>query len=157
MKTLNGKNCLITGAASGIGRTLAIGLAKEGMNLFLSDFDMEGLENVKKEVAKSRIQVFTGKCDVSKLEDYKKLTDQAAAQMGDVDLLINNAGIAGAGLIEDLGPEDWKHVMDVNALTHRFRLVYNNFRIFFGWKNLESIFQNSTLFVSVYPSQGLRK
>ncbi len=115
MKTLNGKNCLITGAASGIGRTLAIGLAKEGMNLFLSDFDMEGLENVKKEVEKSQIQVFTGKCDVSKLEDYKKLADQAASQMGDVDLLINNAGIAGAGLIEDLGPEDWKHVMDVNA------------------------------------------
>ena len=47
MKKLKGKNCVITGAASGIGRSLAIGLAKEGMNLFISDIQMERLDDVK--------------------------------------------------------------------------------------------------------------
>ncbi len=51
MKDLKGKNCFITGAASskGIGRSLAIELAREGMNMFITDIDIEGLENVKKE------------------------------------------------------------------------------------------------------------
>jgi len=115
MKNLKGKNCLITGAASGIGRALAKGLADEGMTLFLSDIDMDGLEAVQAEVEKSGVRAFTGRCDVSRLEDYKTLSEMAASQMGDVDLLINNAGIAGAGPIEGLQPEDWKLVMDVNA------------------------------------------
>jgi short-subunit dehydrogenase len=115
MKKLKGKNCLITGAASGIGRSLAFGLAKEGLNLFLADIDMEGLEKVRAEIEKSGTRVFTAKCDVSKYEDLQKLSDEFSSKMGDVDLLINNAGIAGAGLIEDLGLEDWKYVMEVNA------------------------------------------
>jgi len=49
MKRLTGKNCLITGAASGIGRSLAHGLAREGMNLYLADMDTDGLESVREE------------------------------------------------------------------------------------------------------------
>jgi len=115
MKKLKGKNCLITGAASGIGRSLAFGLAKEGMTLFLSDMDMQGLETVKAEIEKSGTRVFTGRCDVSKYEEVQHLSDMFFSSLDELDLLINNAGIAGAGLIEDLQEEDWKHVMDVNA------------------------------------------
>ena len=50
MKKLKGKNCLLTGAASGIGRSLAILLAKEGMNLFLVDIDIKNLEEVKEKM-----------------------------------------------------------------------------------------------------------
>ena len=72
MKNLKGKNCLITGAASGIGRSLAIGLAKEGMNLFLADIDMDGAEKVKGEVVNFNTTIFAGRCDVSNLEDVFK-------------------------------------------------------------------------------------
>jgi short-subunit dehydrogenase len=115
MKRLKGQNCLITGAASGIGRSLAHGLAREGMNLYLADMDTDGLERVREETEEHGTKVFIGRCDVSNHEDLQKIADDFSSLLGDVDMLINNAGIAGAGLIEDITPEEWKHVMDVNA------------------------------------------
>lgn len=115
MKKLKGKNCLITGAASGIGRSLALGLAREGMHLFLADIDMGGLEKVREEIKESGTKVFLGKGDVSKYEDVERLAHEFHATLGDVDLLINNAGIAGAGLIEDVTLAEWKQVIDVNT------------------------------------------
>lgn len=115
MKRLRGKNCLITGAASGIGRQLAHGLAREGMNLYLADPDTEGLAIVREKIDKYGGKVFTGRCDVSKHGDLEKVAEAFYSLLGDMDVLVNNAGIAGAGLIEDISLEDWKHVMDVNA------------------------------------------
>lgn len=115
MKRLRGKNCLITGAASGIGRHLAYGLAREGMNLYLADMDTDGLERVRGEIEKYGGKVFTGRCDVSKYRDLENVAEAFYSLLGDMDVLVNNAGIAGAGLIEDISLEDWKHVMDVNA------------------------------------------
>jgi len=114
MKELRGKNALVTGAASGIGRSLAFGLAREGMSLYLADVDMDGLGKVKDELEGSGTKVFIGRCDVSKYEDVQAMADGAYSRMGPVDLLINNAGIGGAGLAEELDPGDWKPVIDVN-------------------------------------------
>ena len=72
MGKLKDKNCVITGAASGIGRSLAIGLAKEGMNLFLSDINMERLEDVKEEIEALGNKVHVARCDVTKYEDFAK-------------------------------------------------------------------------------------
>jgi len=113
-KELKGKNCLLTGAASGIGRSLAFCLAKEKVNLFLADIDMENLEKVKQELEPLGIKVFTGKCDVSSLEDFEKLAEEVYSQLGDIDILINNAGIACGGYVETIGLEEWKHVFDIN-------------------------------------------
>lgn len=115
MKQLQGKNCLITGAASGIGRSLALGLAKEGMNLFLVDIDMEALEETRREIVCSGAKVFTARCDVSKLEDFKRIAGDVSLQMGTLDLLINNAGIAAGGLVESIEPGQWEHVLAVNT------------------------------------------
>lgn len=115
MKDLKGKNCLITGAASGIGRSLALGLAREGMKLFLVDLDMNGMEEVKKEIEENGGQALTGRCDVSSYEEITNLEKDAASRMGHIDLLINNAGIAGAGLVEELEPDEWKRVLDINT------------------------------------------
>ena len=115
MKQLSGKNCLITGAASGIGRSLAMGLAKEGMNLFLSDIDKTNLEETRRLIEREGIRVVTGQCDVSKLEDLKKLDSEMSSQLGPVDLLINNAGIAAGGFVESIDPGEWEHVLAVNT------------------------------------------
>jgi short-subunit dehydrogenase len=116
MKELKGKNCFITGAASGIGRSLSIGLAKEGMNLFITDIDMVNLEKVKTEIENLGlgINVFTDKCDVAKYEDFEKVGKEVAAKLGDIDLLVNDAGIAVSAQVEELELEDWKKVLDVN-------------------------------------------
>jgi short-subunit dehydrogenase len=114
MTKLRNKNCLITGAASGIGRALALGLAKEGMNLFISDLDLGNLNKVKEEIASLGVKVFTGKCDVSKYEDFVSLAGEVYAKLGDIDLLINNAGIGSGSFAESMELADWKKVLDVN-------------------------------------------
>ncbi len=114
MKKLKGKNCLITGAASGIGRQLALQLAKEGMNLFLSDIVMDKLEEVKEEIEKMGNKVFICKCDVSKFDEMQHLADVFFKKYEDLDLLINNVGIAGGGFIEAIELSEWKRVFEVN-------------------------------------------
>jgi hypothetical protein len=114
MISLEKKNCLITGAGSGIGRALAIELAKEGMNLFLVDIDLERLEKVRKEAEKYRVKAFIQKCDVSRYEDFKNLASAFFSKYEDLDLLINNAGISGRIAVEDLEIEEWKKIFDVN-------------------------------------------
>ena len=114
MKELKGKNCFITGAASGIGRSLAIELAREGMNLYITDINLEGLENVKNEIEEIGVRVFSGKCDVSKFEDWEKSGEDFKSRLGDIDLLVNNAGIAIAGNLLELELKDWEKVFGVN-------------------------------------------
>ncbi|KKN49600.1 hypothetical protein LCGC14_0641080, partial [marine sediment metagenome] len=114
MKELKNKNCLITGAASGIGRSFALALAKEGMNLYITDINVEGLEKVKNEVEELGAKVYSDRCDVSKFEDFEVVAKGFYSKLGDVDLLINNAGIAIAGGLKNLEIEDWKKVLDVN-------------------------------------------
>lgn len=114
MKDLNNKNCFLTGAAKGIGRAFALALAKEGMNLFITDIDLENLEKVKNEIEGIGVRVHAGKCDVSKFEDFEEMTKEFYSKLGDVDLLINNAGIAIAGGVDNLELEDWRGVLDVN-------------------------------------------
>lgn len=114
MKELKGKNCFITGAASGIGRSLAIELAREGMNIYITDINLEGLENVRKEIEEIGVKVFSGKCNVSKFEDWEKIEEDFKSKLGEIDLLVNNAGIAIGGSILQLELEDWEKVIGVN-------------------------------------------
>lgn len=124
MKDLKGKNCFITGAASGIGRSLAIELAREGMNIYITDINLEGLENVKKEIEGIGVKVFSGKCDVSKFEDWEKIGEDFKSRLGDIDLLVNNAGIAIAGNLLELELKDWEKVFGVNlwSIIHSLKI-----------------------------------
>ncbi|MHA1266607.1 MAG: SDR family NAD(P)-dependent oxidoreductase [Candidatus Helarchaeota archaeon] len=113
-KKLRGKNCLLTGAASGIGRALARCLAKEKVNLFLADIDMENLEKVKNELDPLESKVFIGRCDVSSYADFEHLAQEVYSNLDEVDILINNAGIAAGGYVETFELADWKRVLDIN-------------------------------------------
>jgi len=114
MKELKNKNCFITGAASGIGRSFALALAKEGMNLFISDINTENLKRVKEEIEAIGVKVFAERCDVSKYDDFELAANDFYEKFGEVDLLINNAGIAIGGSAIDLELDDWKKVLDIN-------------------------------------------
>ncbi len=114
MIDLKNKNCLITGAAKGIGRSFALALAQEGMNLFITDIDMENLEKVKNEVETAEARVYAAKCDVTKFEDFQNVAKEFYSELGNVDLLINNAGIVIGGSIFEITLDDWRELLDVN-------------------------------------------
>lgn len=114
MKELKNKNCFITGAANGIGRSFALALAREGMNLFISDIDMVNLKEVKSEIENIGAKVVTAKCDVTKFEDFQKNAKKFYSEIGNVDLLINNAGIVIGGSIFEITLEDWRELLNVN-------------------------------------------
>ena len=114
MNELKNKNCLITGAASGIGRSFALALAKKGMNLFITDINEEGLEKVKTEIEELGTTVYFDRCDVSKLSDIENAAKSFYSKLGDVDLLINNAGIGRPVNLANMNLENWKQVLEVN-------------------------------------------
>ncbi len=108
------KNAVITGAASGIGRTLALELAKMGTNLVISDINLERLEKVKKEAETYKVKVTSQKCDVTKKADIKSLRDTTLSNMQDVHFLFSNAGIAVGGHFENFSKEIWRNIFNVN-------------------------------------------
>jgi len=116
MKDFKAKNGFITGAASpmGIGRSFALALAKRGMNLFITDIDMVGLEKVKKEVEKEGVKVITSKCDVSVYKDFERVADEFYSKLGEIDLLINNAGISLGSDLFNIDLDIWRKVIDTD-------------------------------------------
>jgi NAD(P)-dependent dehydrogenase (short-subunit alcohol dehydrogenase family) len=113
-KDLRGKTAVITGAASGIGRGLALALAKEQCTMLLADINEAGLKQTCEMVRQQggRGEVFL--CDVSKLDDVMRMADHCFHAWGKVDLLINNAGVASVGFMGDIPIKDWEWIVSIN-------------------------------------------
>lgn len=107
---LDGKKAVVTGGGSGIGRACAIALAEQGVTVYLLGRSAESLAEVvaaTSEVGPSAIAV---PCDVANANSV----EQAASQIGAVDILVNSAGISRPGGIADVSIDDWNAVLDVN-------------------------------------------
>lgn len=106
------RNVLITGASRGIGKSIAKAFAKQGDNLILTCLNsIEDLEKYAAELEKEfGIRVRAVKCDMSDYEAVKALF----ADIDDLDILINNAGVAYIGLLTDMEKEDWDRVLGTN-------------------------------------------
>ena len=106
------RNVLITGASRGIGKSIAKAFAKQGDNLILTCLNsIEDLEKYAAELEKEfGIRVRAAKCDMSDYEAVKALF----ADIDDLDILINNAGVAYIGLLTDMEKEDWDRVLGTN-------------------------------------------
>ena len=113
MKILKNKTAAVTGAASGIGRMLAVNLANEGCNLALADIDASGLQETAKLVG-DRVKVTTHIVDVSRREQVFQYADEAAGRHGGVDLIINNAGVGIGDFLETIPLEDFEWLMGIN-------------------------------------------
>jgi NAD(P)-dependent dehydrogenase (short-subunit alcohol dehydrogenase family) len=110
---LKGKNIVITGAASGIGRSVAEALAREGARLHLCDRDEDGLREASEAIG--RAVVTQAKVDVSKRDEVERFANNVHHVCGSaVDVLINNAGVGLSGGILDTTLEDWEWVLSVN-------------------------------------------
>ena len=101
MKDIRGKTAAVTGAASGIGRMLAVNLAKEGCNLALADIDEAGLAETAR-LAGSRVRVSTHAVDVSNRKQVYEYAEAAEKNHGCVDMIVNNAGVVVADFLETI-------------------------------------------------------
>ncbi|WP_416148994.1 3-ketoacyl-ACP reductase [Salipaludibacillus sp. HK11] len=113
---INGKTALITGAGKGIGKAIAIALAKEGVNLGLLARTEADLINVKKEIEPFGVKVSYATVDVSSLEQVEDGVQKVTEDLESIDILINNAGTAKFGGFLDLSPDEFKKIIDVNLM-----------------------------------------
>lgn len=114
---LNQKVAIITGAASGIGRAAAILFSREGAKLVLADNNEEGLKESLKLVKKESHDAVIKKTNVAVEAEMKELIDLALETYSRIDILCNNAGIAGKIVnLENQDADDWHAVLDVNLM-----------------------------------------
>jgi 3-oxoacyl-[acyl-carrier protein] reductase len=111
---LAGKVALVTGAAQGIGKAVALLLARNGADIVVSDINLEKAEETAKEVQVLGRKALAIKVDVAKSNDVDKMVQAILAQFGHIDILINNAGIARDKLILRMTEEDWDVVLNIN-------------------------------------------
>lgn len=116
MESLKGKKALITGGGKGIGRALAIALAKEGVDIALMGRTAGSLEAVAKEVQASGVKVAYAVADVSDMAAVDAAVATLTKELGAIDILINNAGIAAFGGFLELTPTQWEQIIQVNLM-----------------------------------------
>ncbi|MCD6571309.1 MAG: SDR family NAD(P)-dependent oxidoreductase [Deltaproteobacteria bacterium] len=114
MKISGRKNAVITGAGSGLGRALAIALARRGWKILAADIDKPEADVTLEMVKQAGGLGEAMHCDVTKIADVQKMADYCFDQWGGVDLLVNNAGVAAGGLTGDIPVEDWHWIVNVN-------------------------------------------
>lgn len=114
---LKGKTALITGAGKGIGRSIAFALAKEGVHLGLIARTSADLESLAAELAGSYdVKVSIAAADISQRDQAESAVSKIQQELGPVDFLANNAGIAKFGTIAKMEPESWERIIQVNLM-----------------------------------------
>ncbi|MEH6570901.1 MAG: SDR family NAD(P)-dependent oxidoreductase [Halioglobus sp.] len=116
MQDFNNKVAVITGAASGIGQGLARHCASEGMRIVLSDLNEAALHSLAEELVATGCQLIAVVTDVSRPQALENLADAAYAEFGQVDLLINNAGVLISGYSWERPIEDWQWILNINLM-----------------------------------------
>ncbi|HEX2532944.1 MAG TPA: 3-ketoacyl-ACP reductase [Chitinophagaceae bacterium] len=114
MEALSGKIALVTGAGKGIGKAIALALAAEGAHLGLVARTEKDIEEVAQEAKALGVRAVAVTADVADRASVEKAVRQAVAELGPVDILINNAGTATFGKFLELDPEVWEQQVRVN-------------------------------------------
>lgn len=111
---ITGKVAIVTGAASGIGRAIALDLAKFGAIVAIADTAMGDAERVASEIESAGGKAIAIRTDVTKNEEVEQMVQQTVGKFGKIDILINNAGIMGICTIMDMKEADLDRTLDVN-------------------------------------------
>ena len=112
---LSGKTALITGAARGIGRAIALTFAAEGAEVAFTDLRLdENMKSLEEEITRLGLKSRGYASDASDFEGCEKVVEQVVADFGKVDILVNNAGITRDGLLMRMTEADWDLVIKVN-------------------------------------------
>jgi NAD(P)-dependent dehydrogenase (short-subunit alcohol dehydrogenase family) len=111
---LEGRTAVITGAAGGIGRAIAVSLARRGCHLALADVDEAGMAGTEDLVQANGVRVTRHRLDVADRADIAAFPARVAAGHPGVDLLVNNAGVAVGGTFEQVSEEDFEWLFEIN-------------------------------------------
>jgi 3-oxoacyl-[acyl-carrier protein] reductase len=116
---LNGKTALVTGGSEGIGKGIAIALAKEGVDVAICARRKEPLEKVAAEISKATgRKIVAIAADLRKDADAKNFIEQAHKALGRCDIMVNNAGSAAGGVIEHLTEDDWEKGLQLKFMGY---------------------------------------
>lgn len=116
---LNDKVALVTGAARGIGKEIAVRIAQQGAGVAVVDIDKNAVEDTANELARFDVKARAYQCDVSSLDAVERLGESVREGFARVDILVNNAGITRDRLLMRMTADDWNQVLSVN-LTGAF-------------------------------------
>ena len=116
MINLKNKNALITGAGKGIGKAVAIALAKEGVNIVLIARTQADIDEVAQEINTYDVKTLALTADVADINSVNLAIEKAIASFQTIDILINNVGIAAFGKFLELEPSEWERIIQVNLM-----------------------------------------
>jgi 3-hydroxybutyrate dehydrogenase len=150
-----GKTALVTGSTSGIGLGIATRLAQEGANLILNGFgDPAEIERLRTRLASEcKVRVVYDAADMSKPDSIAAMMKHAAAELGGVDLLVNNAGIQHVAPVDDFPPEKWDAILAINLSSafHTVRAALPGMKKK-GWGRIVNIASAHALVASPFKS-----
>lgn len=117
------KTVLVTGGSRGIGREIVLSLAREGFNVVLNynNSEKEALQ-IKKTLQKEKNNIEIFKADISKQDEVKKLVNFAINRYGNIDILINNAGISQVKMFQDITIDEWNNMINTNLTSCFFTI-----------------------------------
>src|SRR5437867_8517781 len=117
MSEYAGRNVLVTGAASGIGRLLALRIAAEGAHVILWDVNSRGIQDVQREIVAAGGRASAYGCNLADRREIAAVAARTLQECSRVDILVNNAGIVSGKTLLDASDEDILRTFDVNALA----------------------------------------
>ncbi len=113
-----GKTAVVTGSSGGIGKAIAVLLAKEGANVVLTARNMARMQEVKKEIEALGRKAVAIESDISSDESVYAMKDKALEAFGNIDILINNAAVGMRGKLENVSLDDWKWIVNTNIMGY---------------------------------------
>jgi 3-oxoacyl-[acyl-carrier protein] reductase len=109
-----GRSLIVTGASQGIGKAIALELAREGVEVILVDIQKEKLEEVADEISENKGTAAVFSADVSRMDEAMKVVEAVVKGSKKIDYLVNNAGITRDNLLMRMKEEEWDSVLNVN-------------------------------------------
>lgn len=111
---LEGKVAIVTGSAQGLGKAIALTLAREGAQVVISDLNLKGAEDVAREIEALGQKGIALEIDVCKKQDVEAMVKKTLSRFGQIDILVNNAGISSSTPIVDIEEQEWDRILSVN-------------------------------------------